>query len=89
MLLFCSEAYHPRLNEEKKRRRRREADAAADSGAHEIDKVQMFRSLEVLMTEEGGEKSKLVCTVQDLLLAVWCVNELFLDFKWFYPQWLL
>lgn len=51
----CSEAFHPRRAEEQTRRRR-EAEAAVDKEAHEIDRVDMFRSLEILLAEEAGEQ---------------------------------
>ncbi|KAG7174383.1 putative Zona pellucida-like domain-containing protein 4 [Homarus americanus] len=54
--LPCSVAFHPRRFEEQKQRRRREAAAAAEDGAHEVDKVQLHRSIDVFMAEEGGEK---------------------------------
>ncbi|XP_068241418.1 uncharacterized protein [Palaemon carinicauda] len=54
----CSEGFHPRLAEERSRRRR-EAKAKAGSDAHEIDRVEMIRSLQVLLRdgdESGGHR---------------------------------
>ncbi|KAK3869339.1 hypothetical protein Pcinc_025344 [Petrolisthes cinctipes] len=50
----CSEAFHPRIVEDQTRRRRRALDEAAEAGGHEVDEVNMRRSVEVQLPEEGG-----------------------------------
>ncbi|XP_050695206.1 uncharacterized protein LOC126985013 [Eriocheir sinensis] len=52
----CSESFHPRRSEEVKRRRRRQVEEVAQNGAHEVDQVDMYRSVEVVSAEESGEK---------------------------------
>ncbi|KAK7084379.1 hypothetical protein SK128_021956 [Halocaridina rubra] len=52
----CSEAFHPRKAAEQTRQRREAETNAVAKGAHEIDRVELFRTLEVLLQEEGGEK---------------------------------
>nr|XP_045582201.1 uncharacterized protein LOC123745576 isoform X1 [Procambarus clarkii] len=52
----CSEAFHPRTSESQQRRRREASAAVAKEGAHEVDKVQLYRSIDVFLAEEGGEK---------------------------------
>ncbi|XP_063867533.1 uncharacterized protein LOC135104268 [Scylla paramamosain] len=52
----CDDVYHPRRSEESKRRRRREVEAAAQEGGHEVDQVNMYRSVDVVSAEESGEK---------------------------------
>lgn len=55
-LLPPSESFHPRRSDEVKRRRRRQVEEAAQGGAHEVDQVDMYRSVEVVSAEESGEK---------------------------------
>lgn len=52
----CSDSFHPRRSDEARRRRRREIEEAAEGGAHEVDQVNMYRSVDVVSAEEGGEK---------------------------------
>ncbi|KAK4295616.1 hypothetical protein Pmani_031831 [Petrolisthes manimaculis] len=56
----CSEAFHPRIVEDQTRRRRRAVDEAAAAGGHEVDEVNMRRSVEVQLPEEGGAQSNYV-----------------------------
>lgn len=53
-----SDSFHPRRSDEARRRRRREIEEAAEGGAHEVDQVNMYRSVDVVSAEEGGEKRK-------------------------------
>ncbi|XP_069950110.1 uncharacterized protein [Cherax quadricarinatus] len=52
----CHEAYHPRTFDAQQRKRRQAEAAASQDGAHELDQVQLYRSLDVYLAEEGGEK---------------------------------
>lgn len=50
----CSESFSPRVSEEEHRRRRRAADAKQAEGAFDMDRVNLYRSIEVFMQDEGG-----------------------------------
>ncbi|XP_047498175.1 uncharacterized protein LOC125045109 [Penaeus chinensis] len=77
----CSEAFTPRVSLEERRRRRRAAEDTASAkteGAVELDRVNLYRSIDVYMPDESGAESiRLVAPLNQTPNACYTASEFF------------